>query len=110
MSLSGGVGRESAGGVEAPPPLKKMNSAKTAAKLFRKLSKQSLIQSPTKPEEPHSTVQPLQLNEQQTPPNHALANGHTRSAPAQEGKVTVLPTVQEKTSGSEEGDQLMDTR
>ncbi|XP_023806316.1 sperm-specific antigen 2 [Oryzias latipes] len=109
MPEQGGVGRESAGGVEAPPPLKKMNSAKTAAKLFRKLSKQSLIQSPTKPEEPNSTVQPLQLNEQQTPPNHALANGHTRSAPAQEGKVTVLPTVQEKTSGSEEGDQLMDT-
>lgn len=107
MSLSGGVGKESVGGFEASPLLKKNNSAQAAAKvLLRKISKPSMLLSPNKPEDAHSALQPRQ----QTPPNHTLTNGHTRSAPAQEGRVSVLPTVEEKTGGSEEADQLIDTR
>ncbi|XP_024142522.1 protein ITPRID2 isoform X2 [Oryzias melastigma] len=106
MPEQGGVGKESVGGFEASPLLKKNNSAQAAAKvLLRKISKPSMLLSPNKPEDAHSALQPRQ----QTPPNHTLTNGHTRSAPAQEGRVSVLPTVEEKTGGSEEADQLIDT-
>ncbi|RVE58329.1 hypothetical protein OJAV_G00208270 [Oryzias javanicus] len=106
MPEQGGVGKESAGGVAATPLLKKSNSAQAAAKvLLRKISRPSMLLSPNKSEEANSALQPGQ----QTAPNHTLTNGHTRSAPAQEGRVSVLPTVEEKTGGSEEADQQIDT-